>query len=195
MPSPYIFPQAMLIGLGNMVFGDPVYFDSFCFVKAQGQFKFGDFCHVHYYASITGREAFTMGNFCSLGPRVQVMTSTFLPGGVHNSTVPHDCNVIESAPVVMGDHSAFGSACIVYPGVILEEGVMFLPQSIVRPKDDGPYRAWGVYSGARRVRDFTESEIKMYHENVVKAREERDLGWRSVVETDLEILQTQGWDL
>lgn len=178
MSLPCVMPDAKILGQENMVFGEPVLFDSFCFVQAQDTFRFGDFCHIHYYSSITGRAGFEMGDFCSLGPRVQVMTSSYLPGGIHNSTVPRELNNTDSAPVVMGSHSAFGSGCVVYPGVVLEEGVMFLPGSVVRPKLDGPFKAWTVYSNSRRVRDFTTEEITQYQENVQKAKESWKSGWR-----------------
>lgn len=178
MGSPFILPDAKLIGLENMVFGEPVRFDSFCFVQAQDQFRFGDFCHIHYYASITGRAVFEMGDFCSVGPRVQIMTSSFLPGGVHNSTVPREFNCVDSASIKMGNHSAFGTGCLVYPGVELEEGVMFLPNSIVKPKSDGPYSAWTVYSGARKIREFSFEEISNYFRSVTGARTAWQNGWR-----------------
>ncbi|HCA27638.1 MAG TPA: acyltransferase [Betaproteobacteria bacterium] len=147
-----IWPLAKIIAPETITWGERIMIDDFVFIGAQRKLIIGNYVHIATHSSITGGGECILADFCGLSSGVRIITGTddFLGGGLTNPCIPSEFRAVRRGRVVIESHAIIGANTVVFPDIVIGEGVAVSAGSVVT-KDLEP---WGVYAGApaRRVK-------------------------------------------
>jgi galactoside O-acetyltransferase len=124
--------KASIYGAENMEIGSNVRIDDFCFLS--GKLRFDGYNHVATGCYLYGsREGIVFEQFAGIAPRVTIHADSDDYSGewMTNPTVPEEFKNVEHGQVVLKRHVIIGSASVVLPGVVIEEGCAIGAMSMV----------------------------------------------------------------
>lgn len=132
--------------------GDFSRIDDFCVVN--GKVSIGRNVHITVFCNIAGgRGGVTLSDFSTLAYGCCLFSTTDDYSGrtMTNSTVHASFKDVQSAPILIGEHTILGASTIVFPGVTVPIGCAAGAQTVFRKSVE----PWGVYVGnpARRIKD------------------------------------------
>lgn len=125
--------NACIHGAENMELASNVRVDDFCFLS--GKIRLGNYVHlaagVYLYGGLLGIE---FEDFTTAAPRTTIHAETDDYSGefLTNPMVPAKLTNVYQDPVLIKRHTIIGSACVILPGVTLEEGSAVGAMSLVR---------------------------------------------------------------
>ncbi len=161
-----ISDRASFYNCAQIRIGSNTRIDDFCVLSAGvGGVCIGNYVHIAVGATLIGAGKITLSDFSNISSRVAIYSSSDDFSGLFmtNPMVPPDYTGVFSANVFLGKHVIVGSGAVIFPGVMLEEGVAIGALSVV----NRDCKEFGVYAGspARRVkerkRDLLELEQKL----------------------------------
>lgn len=124
--------------------GDNCRIDDFTILS--GSIKVGRFVHIASHCNLGGGSAgIVLEDFVGMGVGGVIFARSDDYSGetLSNPNIPSKYKKIIDAPVLIGKHTLFGSACCVQCGITIGEGCSFGTGSVIT-KNTEP---WGIYCG------------------------------------------------
>jgi len=141
-----VFKKCSLINCKNIYLGDGCQIDDFVHIIASAPVRVGRRVHIACFTSIAGGGEVTLEDYTGLSAGCRLITGTedFMGEGMTNPCIPTKFRSVTRSFITIRRHAILGTNTIVYPGVIIEEGVATGAGTVVN-KDLEP---WGLYMGA-----------------------------------------------
>jgi acetyltransferase-like isoleucine patch superfamily enzyme len=146
-----------------MEFGDHARVDDFCLLS--GKVSIGRNVHVAAFCNLAGGdEGVTIGDYCGVayGSHIISQTDDYSGRVMNNSTIPAKYTSVTKAEVLIKRHSMIGTACVIFPGVTIEEGTSIGAMSLVTKSTE----PWSIYIGipAKKVKDRSKALLELEKE-------------------------------
>lgn len=144
----------------KMIIGDNCKIDDFCILS--GKIELGNNIHISVYCHVAGGdEGIYMEDFSGLSHYVNIFTRSDDYSGkfLTNPTVPDEYKNIKKGSVIIKKHGIVGCNSVIFPGVIIEEGVAVGAMSLVNK----PTIPWKTYIGipAKSVGDRSKELLEL----------------------------------
>ena len=123
--------------------GNNVRIDDFCILS--GEIKLGSYIHISAYTALYGKFGIEMEDYSGLSPRCTIFSASddfsgnYFIGPMLDSKFTN----VKGGKVLIGTYSQLGSNCVVFPGVMIKEGVAVGAMSLVLNDLD----SWKIYKG------------------------------------------------
>jgi acetyltransferase-like isoleucine patch superfamily enzyme len=141
-----ISSKASFYGEDNIEIGDNVRIDDFCVLSGGSGLRIGSHIHIACYVSMFAGSGITCGDFTQYGAYTILLSESddFSGKSLIGPTIPAEYKPFyKKGHVYIGKHVVFGSRCMVFPRVNLNEGAAIGACSMVT-KDCEP---WKIYAG------------------------------------------------
>lgn len=134
---------ARFYGIENIEIGNNVRIDDFCILS--GNIKLGNNIHISAYTAIYGKFGVEMEDYTGLSPRCTIFSATddFSGDYLIGPMVDSDLTNVTGGKVLIKKYSQIGSGCVIFPGVIISEGVAVGAMSLINKS----LEEWGIYKG------------------------------------------------
>jgi galactoside O-acetyltransferase len=144
-----ISKKASFYSPGEITLGNNVRIDDFCILS--GEITIGSHIHISAYSALYGRGGIRMEDFTGLSPRCTLFSAIddfsgeYLIGPMGDETK----RFVTQGLVHIKRHSQIGAGSIIFPNIIIEEGVVVGAMSLVKQN----LKAWTIYAGvpARKI--------------------------------------------
>ena len=164
MPKETIISESIRLR-GDLVVGDCSIIDDYCYFAAD--VITGKYVHIAHNVTVLGKGfKCNIGDFTAIGPGVRIAcASDDYNGGIAGPNIPikYKGNPL-SGNVSIGRHCVIGANSVVFPNVIMPDGVGIGSLSIVKP--DCELEPYGLYAGSPlrfiRYRQRNEELEKMF---------------------------------
>lgn len=139
----YISRKTSFYGLENICIGNNVRIDDFCILS--GNISIGSNVHISAYVALYGKMGIELQDYTGVSPRSTIFSAmddfsgNYLIGPIHEKK----CINVIGGKVVVKRFSQIGAHSIIFPNVIIEEGVIIGAMSLVNKS----VLAWGIYIG------------------------------------------------
>ncbi|MFZ4413849.1 MAG: acyltransferase [Bacteroidales bacterium] len=123
--------------------GNNVRIDDFCILS--GDITIGSHVHISAYSALYGQFGIKMEDYTGLSPRCTVFSAMddfsgeYLIGPMVEKTKTN----LTGGLVHIKKYSQIGAGCVIFPNIIIEEGVAVGAMSLVNKN----LKAWTIYSG------------------------------------------------
>ena len=123
--------------------GNNVRIDDFCILS--GKIDLGSNIHISAYSAIYGSMGVIMEDFTGLSPRTTIYSAmddfsgNYLIGPIH----PEEATNVRGGLVHIKRYSHIGANSIIFPNIVIEEGVVVGAASVVKEN----LSEWGIYAG------------------------------------------------
>lgn len=140
-----IYGLAKIVMPESISIGDRVQIDDFVFIVGGLRTEIGSFIHIASYASITGAGEFVMEDFSGISSGVRIFTGNedYSGATMSNPTVPYPYREPIRGSVRIEKHAVVGANSVILPGVVIGEGAVIAPNSVVTQS----CAPWRLYSG------------------------------------------------
>jgi acetyltransferase-like isoleucine patch superfamily enzyme len=157
IPGVKAFEYTKIVGLENIEFGHDIIIDDFVLIHAEKKTKLGNYVHIGSFSSLIGGEEISIGDFScvSLGCRIFTGLADTQYWGFGNVTIPEKYRNIKRSPIRIDRFVIIGANSMILPGVIVGEGAVVKPYSIVTPD----LKPWGVYNNNMRIETRDENAV------------------------------------
>ena len=135
--------KASFYGIGKMSIGDNVRIDDFCILS--GNITLGSHIHISAYVALYGAEGIVFEDYTGISPRGTIYSAMddfsgdYLIGPIH----PEGYTNVTGGPVVVKRFSQIGCNSVIFPNVLINEGVVVGACSLVRHD----LESWNIYAG------------------------------------------------
>ena len=151
--------NAKFYGISNISMGDNVRIDDFCIVS--GNVTFGSHIHVSPYVALYGALGLLFEDYSGISGHSVIYSAMddfggdYLVGSVH----PEELTNVTGGLVTIQKFSQIGVNCVVFPNLVIEEGVAVGACSLVTKS----LSSWGIYVGipAERLKDRKKNMIQL----------------------------------
>ena len=148
--------KASFYSPGKISLCNNVRIDDFCILS--GDITIGSHVHISAYSALYGRFGIKMEDYTGLSPRCMVFSAMddfsgeYLIGPMVDESKTH----VTGGLVHIKKYSQIGAGSIIFPNIIIEEGVVIGAMSLVKQN----LEAWSIYVGipARKIK---KREIKL----------------------------------
>jgi len=139
----FISKKASFYSPENISIGDNVRIDDFCILS--GNIILGNYIHISAYCALYGSYGIIMEDFTGLSPRTTIFSAIddFSGDYLIGPMVEINFRNIISGKVIIKKFSQIGANCVIFPNLIIEEGVAVGAMSLV----NSSLKAWGIYVG------------------------------------------------
>jgi len=139
----FISKKASFYSPQKISIGDYVRIDDFCILS--GEIKIGSFVHVAAYCVLYGRNGIILEDYIGLSAKTIIYSASddFSGEYLFGPTIPEEFTNVKGGRVLIKKYSMIGAGSIVFPGIVIEEGVAVGAMSLVNKNLDG----WGIYAG------------------------------------------------
>ncbi|MBS4062397.1 MAG: acyltransferase [Bacteroidetes bacterium] len=145
----------------NITIGSNVRIDDFCILS--GTITIGSFIHISAYTALFGSHGIEIADFSGISPRCTIFSASddFSGNYFIGPMISSKYTNIKGGLVKIGKYVQIGAGCIVFPSIIIEEGVAVGSMSLVN-KD---LHEWSIYAGipVRRIKDREKGLLKYQH--------------------------------
>lgn len=140
-----IYPMAKIVAPEVISLGDSVAIDDFAFVVGGIKTEIGSFVHIASFSSITGGGEFIMEDFSAISSGVRIFTGNedYSGATMTNPTVPYPYRKPVRGSVKIEKHAIVGANSVILPGVVIGEGAVIAPNSVVTQS----CLPWRLYAG------------------------------------------------
>jgi acetyltransferase-like isoleucine patch superfamily enzyme len=135
--------KASLVNPELLTIGNNVRIDDYSILT--GNVNIGSYVHIAAYCALYGRFGIEINDFCSTSAKVIIYSASddfsgeFLAG----PTIPSKFTRVQGGKVILKKYVLVGAGSIIFPNIVLEEGVCVGAMSLVNRNLD----AWGIYAG------------------------------------------------
>lgn len=138
-----ISKYARFYDIGNIEIGNNVRIDDFCILS--GKIKLGDYIHISAYTALYGKYVIEMEDYSGLSPRCTIFSSSddFSGNYLIGPMINHKLTNISGGKVIFKKYSQLGCNCVVFPGVIINEGAAAGAMSLII----NDLEPWKIYKG------------------------------------------------
>jgi acetyltransferase-like isoleucine patch superfamily enzyme len=142
--------KASFYSSSEIVIGNNVRIDDFCILS--GDISIGSYVHISAYSALYGRFGIRMEDFTGLSPRCIIFSAMddfngeYLIGPLVNKSKTH----VQGGQVFLKKYTQIGAGSIIFPDIVIEEGVAVGAMSLVNQN----LEAWTIYAGvpARKIK-------------------------------------------
>ncbi|MDR0789417.1 MAG: acyltransferase [Bacteroidales bacterium] len=131
--------------------GNNVRIDDFSILS--GDITIGSYVHIAAYCALYGKLGIEMEDYTGLSPRTTIFSAMddFSGNYLISPMPPEECTNVTGGKVIVKKYSQIGAGCIVFPNLIMGEGVAVGAMSLVNHNLED----WGIYAGTpvKRIRD------------------------------------------
>jgi dTDP-4-amino-4,6-dideoxy-D-glucose acyltransferase len=149
-----ISEKASIIHSENIICGDNVRIDDFCYISMQGKLYLDGYNHIAAHCLITGKADIHFEKYSAISGGGIIYSSSDDYSGkfMSNPTVPEKYLKVYASPIQIGKHVLIGAGCKLMPGVVIGDGCSFGMGSVLR---GGVYKQWVIYAGvpAKRIKE------------------------------------------
>lgn len=123
--------------------GDNVRIDDYCILS--GRIRIGSHIHIAAYVALYGSKGIELEDYSGISARTTIYSAMddfsgdYLIGPVHPMEKTH----VTGGRVIVRKYSQIGAHCLVFPALVIGEGVIVGACSMVRHSLD----PWGIYYG------------------------------------------------
>lgn len=141
--SVLISRKVSLYGVENMIIGNYVRIDDFCILS--GKITLGSHIHISAFCALYGSFGIEMEDYTGMSPRCTVFSASddfsgnYLIGPMSKKEFT---NVI-GGKVLIKKYSQIGAGCIIFPNLIIGQGVAVGALSLVK----STLNEWTIYAG------------------------------------------------
>lgn len=141
----FISKRAVFYSPGNIVIGNHVRIDDFCFISGGCGITIGNYVHIAAYSALYGKFGIEIGDYVNISSRVNIYSTSddysgeYMTGPMVEEQYIHDIGrkiTIENMVII-------GAGSIILPGGILREGAAIGAMSLI--KEEIP--AYSIYAG------------------------------------------------
>lgn len=158
--------KASIYGTSDISIGDNVRIDDFCILS--GKIEIGSHIHISAYCALYGAMGIKMEDYSGLSPRTTIFSAMDDFGGNYLIGPIHDVSKtnVTGGLVKICKYVQIGAGSIIFPNIIIEEGVVVGTMSLVNKS----LESWGIYVGIpckkikERSKKLLELEEKMKKE-------------------------------
>lgn len=151
--------KASLYGTGNMIIGDHVRVDDFCILS--GSITLGSHIHISAYCGLYGAYGIEMEDYTGLSPRCTVFSASddFSGNYLIGPMVDESLTNVTGGKVLIKRYSQIGAGCVIFPDIVINEGVAVGAMSLVNKT----LNEWGIYTGvpAKKNKDRERELLKL----------------------------------
>lgn len=159
---------ATIINPDRLEIGDHSRIDDFCFLS--GDIKIGRWCHVGNYVLINGNHGFQMDDFAGIAPRCSFFSETddYMGNGIAGPCTGDKFRCLQKGSIHIEKYVSLATGVLILPGVVLKQGSVATPYSIVR----SDLRPWMIHQGnpARPVAKRKRKVILDYAREIIAKR-------------------------
>lgn len=142
--------KSSFYGVGRITIGSNVRIDDFCILS--GNITLGSHIHISAYVALYGAEGIKLEDYTGISPRSTIYSAMddfsgdYLIGPIH----PDHLINVTGGVVIVKKFSQIGANCVVFPNLIIDEGVVVGACSLVRHS----LEPWYIYTGipAKRLK-------------------------------------------
>jgi len=123
--------------------GHHVRIDDFCILS--GKVGIGSFVHIAAYTALYGQKGIYIDDYSGLSPRCTVLSASddFSGNYLMMPTVDVRFRNVTGGSVYIKKYAAIGTSCVIFPSVVIEEGVAVGAMSLINKT----LPAWRIYAG------------------------------------------------
>lgn len=147
----FISKKASLYNPENMTVGNNVRIDDFCIIS--GKVAIGSYVHISAYTALYGRFGITIEDYSGLSPRCTVFSAVddFSGDYLIGPMVEESKTNLLTGTVHIKKYSQIGAGSIIFPGIIIGEGVATGAFSLIKEN----LNPWAIYAGipVKKIRD------------------------------------------
>ena len=135
--------KASFYGISKISIGDNVRIDDFCILS--GNITLGSHIHISAYVALYGAKGIVLEDYTGVSPRSTIYSAmddfsgNYLIGPIH----PLEYTNVTGGEVKVKKFSQIGANCVIFPNLIVEEGVVVGACSLVRKS----LESWCIYAG------------------------------------------------
>lgn len=161
--------KASIYGAENIVLGDHVRIDDFCFLS--GKITIGSYVHISAYSMlIGGKYGIVMKDFSGLSSRctIYAVSDDYSGAYLTNPTIPEKYSHLIGGEVVLNKHVIVGTGSTILSGINIGEGTAVGSMTLVNRN----LEEWSIYAGIPckkikdRKQDLLNFEKKMFHSEI-----------------------------
>lgn len=153
--------KASFYGISRMSIGDNVRIDDFCILS--GNISLGSHIHISAYVALYGAEGIVIEDYTGISPRSTIYSAMddfsgdYLIGPIH----PEEYTNVTGGTVVVKRFSQIGCNSVIFPNVLINEGVVVGACSLVRHD----LEAWNIYAGlpVKKLKPRKKELLKYVH--------------------------------
>jgi len=131
--------------------GDNVRIDDFCILS--GEITLGSNIHIAAFCALYGAKGIEMEDYTGLSPRTTIFSAVddFSGDYLISPMVPSQYTNVTGGLVLIKRYAQIGAGCMVFPNLVISEGVAVGAMSLVTKN----LEEWGIYAGvpAKRLKD------------------------------------------
>ena len=150
---------------GDIKIGNNVRIDDFCILT--GDIAIGDNVHIACYCFLSGQNGIIVEDFAQIGPRSTLMSGSddFSGMSLIGPTIPEKYKFrMKKGKIIMRKHAVMGAHCVIFPGIIMEEGAALGACSLARSSLD----SWSIYAGVPAVKKKSRHKTMLEDEKEFK---------------------------
>ena len=150
---------ARFYGVEKISIGNNVRIDDFSILS--GNISLGNYIHVSAFCALYGANGIEMLDFTGLSPRSTVFSATddFSGNYLIGPMISDNYRNVIGGKVQIGKFTQIGANCIIFPNLIIGEGVSIGSMSLINKS----LNSWGVYAGipAKFIKERKRDIIKL----------------------------------
>lgn len=155
-----ISKKASIYSASNISIGNNVRIDDFCILS--GKISIGNYIHIAAYSALYGGNyGIVIHDYSNISSKnsIYALSDDYSGASMTNPMVPDEYKKIHGEKVVIKKHVIIGSGCVVFPGVVLEEGSSFGAMTLIN-KSSQP---WTINAGIpfRKIKDRSKELLKL----------------------------------
>lgn len=155
-----ISKKASIYNASKISIGNNVRIDDFCILS--GRIRLSSYIHIAAYSALYGGnygiEIHDYSNISSKNS-IYALSDDYSGASMTNPMIPDKYKKIYGEKVVIKKHVIIGSGCVIFPGVVLEEGSSFGAMTLIN-KSSQP---WTINAGIpfRKIKDRSKDLLKL----------------------------------
>lgn len=164
---------ARFYDINNISIGDNVRIDDFCILS--GNITLGSHIHIAPYVALYGANGIIMEDYTGISARTTIYSAMddfsgeYLVGPIHDESLTN----VTGGPVIMKKYSQLCANVLVFPNLVIGEGVVIGACSMVRHS----LAPWGMYVGipAKKLKDRSDKMKRLTDEGEIVVKTTRTL--------------------
>jgi galactoside O-acetyltransferase len=139
----FISKKASIYNPEFLTLGNNVRIDDYSILT--GEICVGSYVHIAAFCALYGKLGIEIKDFCGLSAKVIIysVSDDFSGKFLAGPTIPAEYTNVQGGKVILNKYVLIGAGSIIFPNIILKEGVSIGAMSLVNKSLD----SWGIYAG------------------------------------------------